>query len=355
MKSLVYFVTVKDADDITNVNDQLKALLEKSRILDVIQKNQLVAVKLHFGEEGSTGFVRPDHVRVICDEILRKGATPLLSDANTLYRGRRLKSADHRALAYEHGFTREKVGADIFIPDDSRREEGIQIPIDQSRIKTAKVARFYMDVDGMVAISHFKGHGLTGFGGAIKNIGMGCATREGKLAQHCEAAPSFYKDDCTGCGECEVVCPVGAIHIEDEKSAIDRGKCVGCGSCIAACPNNALSVNMKAGSELQEKMAEYAYAVLRNRKSRCPYFNFALRINKECDCWSSDNPRVAPDVGILASLDPVAIDKASFDLVNKACGKNIFREIHPDQDALRQLEHATEIGLGSLDYELVEF
>lgn len=355
MKSLVYFVKVGDADDITNVNDRLKTLLEKSRILDVVHKGQRVGVKLHFGEAGSTGFVRPDHVRIICGEVLRRGATPLLSDANTLYRGRRLKSADHLALAYEHGFTREKVGADIFIPDDTRKEDVVELPINQFRIKTAKVARFYIDVDTIIAISHFKGHGLTGFGGAIKNIGMGCATRQGKLAQHCEAAPSFYPADCTGCGECAIVCPVKAIHIENEKSAIDRAECIGCGSCIAACQNSALSVDMKAGNELQEKMAEYAYAVLRNRKNRSPYLTFALRINKECDCWSADNPQVAPDVGILASLDPVAIDKASFDLVNKACGRDIFREIHPDQDALRQLEHAAKIGLGSLDYELVEF
>ena len=355
MKSTVYFVNVKDADDIADVNDQLKTLLEKSKVLDVIHKNQKVGVKLHFGEEGSTGFVRPDHLRVICDEILRRGAVPLLSDANTLYRGKRLNPKDHLALAYEHGFTKEKVGADIFIPDDTRKEDVTEVHIDQSRIKTAKIARFYLDVvDAIVAVSHFKGHGLTGFGGAIKNIGMGCATREGKLAQHCDASPVFYGDDCTGCGECAIVCPVKAIHIENEKSVLDRSKCIGCGSCIAACTAAALSVDMEVGNELQEKMAEYAYAVLRNRENKSCYLNFALRINKECDCWSSENPRIAPDVGILASLDPVSIDKASFDLVNKACGRDIFNEIHPKQDALNQLEHGAEIGLGSLDYELVE-
>jgi uncharacterized protein len=354
MKSKVYFIGAKNADDIADVNDKLRTLLAKSGVLDVARKDGKAGVKLHFGEEGSTGFVRPDHVRVICDEILHRGAVPVLSDTNTLYRGKRLNPADHLALAHAHGFTRDKVGADIFIPDDTKKEEVMEVRIDQSRIKTAKVARFYIDVDAMVVVSHFKGHGLAGFGGALKNIGMGCAMREGKLAQHCDASPVFSAKDCTGCGECALVCPVGALQIEEEKSVLDRSKCIGCGSCISACPNRALFVDMKVGNELVEKMVEYAYAVLRNRQNSSCYLNFALRINQECDCWSLENHQVAPDVGILASLDPVSIDKASFDLVNKACGRDIFKEIHPGPDGLKQLEHAAHIGLGNLDYELIE-
>ncbi|MCJ7664253.1 MAG: DUF362 domain-containing protein, partial [Desulfobacterales bacterium] len=185
MESRVYFAPVKDADDIEAVNDQLKKLLEKSRVLDVIRAKDKVGIKMHFGEAGNTGFVRPAHVRVICAEVARKGASATLGDANTLYRGRRLNAKDHLALAHEHGFTKKAVGIDVVIPDDKKKADGAEIQIDQKLIKTAKVARPFIDCDALVSVGHFKGHALTGFGGAIKNIGMGCATREGKLAQHC--------------------------------------------------------------------------------------------------------------------------------------------------------------------------
>lgn len=354
MKSKVYFIAVKDANDIHAVNDKLKRLLEKSKILEFIRKEYKVGVKLHFGEEGNTAFVRPEHVRLICDGITSKGATAFLSDANTLYRGRRLNSKNHLALAHEHGFTKEAVGIDTFIPDDTKKEDTIDIQINQKFIKTAKVARFFIDADAIVAVNHFKGHMLTGFGGALKNIGMGCATREGKLTQHCDVSPIVYVDKCTGCGECEIVCPVGAIHIENKKSVLDSSKCIGCASCMAACPTMAMFVDIEAGDKVQEKMAEYSLAVLKDKEDKAAFLNFALRINKECDCWGMENPSIGPDVGILASLDPVSIDKASFDLVNKACGKDIFKAAHPEQDGMKQLEYAQEIGLGNLDYELIE-
>ncbi len=354
MKSKVYFVAVKDANDIPAVNDKLGRLIEKSRVLDFVRKEHKIGLKLHFGEEGNTGFVRPEHVRLICDEILSKGAKAFLSDANTLYRGRRLNPKDHLALAYEHGFRKEVAGTDIFIPDDTKKEDIIDIQINQKFIKTARVARFFIDVDAIVAISHFKGHILTGFGGALKNIGMGCATREGKLAQHCDVSPVIYADKCIGCGECEIVCPAGAIRIENNKSVLDTSKCIGCASCMAACTTMAMFIDIEAGDKVQEKIAEYSLAVLKDKKGKAGFFNFAIRINQECDCWGMENPRIAPDVGILASLDPVSIDKASFDLVNKACGKDIFKAAHPKQDGLKQLKYAQEIGLGNIDYDLIE-
>lgn len=353
MKSRVYFVPVENAEGINTVNDRLKRLLEKSGVLAFAGEVRNVAVKLHFGEEGTDAFVRPDHLRVICEEIAGKGAVPFLSDGNTLYRGKRLNSKDHLGVASAHGFTRETVGADIFIPDENKEEDVGEVWIDQEFIKTAKVGRCYVDADAFVAVTHFKGHSLTGFGGTLKNIGMGCATREGKLAQHCDAAPTFYEDKCVGCGECEKVCPVNAIHMEDDRSVLNKDKCIGCASCVAACPNLALFVDFGAGDEVQKKMVEYTYAILRDRKDTAGFLNFALRINKECDCWSFGTRRIAPDVGIFASADPVAVDQASLDLVNAACGKEIFKEVHPKQHHLLQLEYAQKIGLGSADYELV--
>lgn len=354
MKSRVYFVSVRDADNISGVNEKLKSLLKESKVLDFIRKEHKVAVKMHFGEEGNTGFVRPEHLRVICDEFSGKAAEASLSDTNTLYRGKRLNSSDHLALAHKHGFTREAVGVDCVIPDDIRKENAIDVRINQKFIATAKLARIFIDADAIVAVNHFKGHMLTGFGGALKNIGMGCATREGKLAQHCDVSPVVYAERCTGCGECEIACPVGAVRIEDEKSIVENAKCIGCASCMAACPSMAMFVDMEAGDKVQVKMVEYAFAVLKDKKDKLGFLNFALRINKECDCWGMENSRIAPDVGILASCDPVSIDKASFDLVNKACGKDIFKATHPQYDGMKQLEHAREMGLGSLDYELIE-
>ena len=353
MKSKVFFTPVKDAEDIDAVNAGLKLLLAKSGVPAVAEAGRKVVVKLHFGEEDTDSFVRPAHLRLICDEIAARGALPFLSDANTLYRGKRLNSEEHLGVALEHGFTKDAVGVDILIPDDTKKENVLEVPIDQKFIKTASVCRCYVDADALVAVTHFKGHGLTGFGGSLKNIGMGCATRQGKLAQHCDTAPTFYVKKCIGCGECEKVCPVGAIHVENDKAVLSKDKCIGCASCVAACPSTALFIDFKAGDDLQKKMVEYAYALLKDRKGKAAFLNFALRINKECDCWRYGNERIAPDVGIFASTDPVAIDKASLDLVNAACGKEIFTEFHPGQHHQLQLEYAQQIGLGSIDYELI--
>jgi len=352
MKSKVFFVPVTDADDFEAVNHELATLLNGSGILGGLAEGDRVAVKTHFGEEGNKGFVRPSHVRLICDGILARGASARLSDTNTLYRGRRLNSSDHRALAYDHGFTKEAVGVDLMIPDDTRAEERAEIPVGLPHIKTAKVARFFVEQDALVAISHFKGHILTGFGGALKNVGMGCATREGKLAQHCDVSPLVYEEKCIGCGACENVCPADAIAIVNKISKIDGEKCIGCASCLAACPTSAMFIDLEEGDRLQERMAEYGYAVLKKIRKKI-FINFALRINQECDCWSMENPRIAPDVGIFASLDPVSIDKACLDKVNKTCGRDIFREIHPRQDGMKHLLHAASLGLGRLDYDLI--
>lgn len=352
MKSRVYFVTVADADDTGTVNGRLESLIAESGVLDIIRKNDRVAVKAHFGEKGNTGYVRPHHTGLICREVASRCKDAFLSDTNTLYRGERLNTGDHLAIAREHGFTKETVGMDIIIPEETGKKNVSAVPLRSGGLKMAKIARIFTDADKIVAVNHFKGHILTGFGGALKNIGMGCATREGKLAQHCDVSPVFYADKCAGCGECEKVCPSEAIRIEDGKAILDVSRCIGCASCIAACPNYALFIDWEAGDKVQEKMVEYSLAVLKDKKGKAAFFNFATRINRECDCWGEDNERIAPDIGIFASLDPVAIDKASFDTVNKACGRDIFKGAHPKQDGMKQLRYAERLGLGSLDYEL---
>ncbi len=354
MKSKVYFIATHPSEAVESINGKLDRLLTASKVLDCIGPKSRAAIKVHFGEEGNANFVRPEHVRVVCDAVLRKGAAAFLSDANTLYRGRRMNSPDHLMLAQEHGFTKESTGIEIIIPDDTKKEETSDIPIDQKLIKTAKIARLFADADALIAVSHFKGHMLSGFGGAVKNIAMGCATREGKLAQHCDISPAANEGQCTGCGECLKICPANAIQIENGKSRINKSLCVGCASCIGVCPTSAMFVDMEAGGMMQEKMAEYAFAVLRGKESKSVFINFAVKISKECDCWGLENPMIAPDVGILASNDPVAIDKASSDLVVKACGNDIFKSTHPREDGLIQLRYAEKLGVGVLDYQLVE-
>jgi len=354
MKSKVYLARLENSEKIQVVSDKLKHLLEESHLLDFIQPGNKVAVKMHFGEEGNTGFVKPQFLRIICNKISAQKATPFLSDTNTLYRGRRTNSAYHLAIAHEHGFTRQSTGAEIIVPQDNK-ENITEVPINQKFIKAAKVTRIFMDADAIVDVSHFKGHIVTGFGGALKNIGMGCAAREGKLEQHAGIAPVVYVEKCTGCVECEKACPVDAIAIQNNKSVIDGKKCIGCATCIAVCPVLAIDVPWGAGVEtIQEKMIEYAYAVLKNKKEKSAFLNFAIKITKDCDCLAKDDPRVAPDIGILASLDPVAIDRASFDLVNQACGRDIFKELHPQRDGTKQLKYAQKLSLGNLDYELIE-
>jgi len=385
MKNPVFFIPVYVSDHIEDIVLKFQKLIEKSRILDVVRKDTTVAVKMHFGEEGNTGYVRPEYVRLLADELIQRGAMPVLSDTNTLYRGRRTNSVDHQQIAYEHGFTEDAVHAQVFIPDDMQPAQVYTVQLNGPYIKQAKIARFFHESDTLVAVTHFKGHIMTGFGGSLKNVGMGCATREGKLAQHSDIAPFVIKQKCVGCGSCLKVCPVKAIDVfpspechglrpwmnngeerrptgsthgapGSRKAFIDTRKCIGCASCIAACANyNAIEVDWGSGRDtLQERMIEYAQAVLGHKKGRCAFFNFCIKITKECDCLAKDDPRIVEDVGILASVDPVAVDKASFDLVIQKAGKDIFAQVHPDVRGAKHLQYAAARGLGNLEYELQE-
>ncbi|MDD5731236.1 MAG: DUF362 domain-containing protein, partial [Candidatus Omnitrophica bacterium] len=354
MKSKVYFIPSDNKDDIQAVQLKLSKLLEKSLLMDVESKGGKACIKLHFGEDGNTGYVKPEFVRVLRDDIVRRGASCFISDTNTLYKGRRTNSKDHLALAYEHGFRPEITGAEVVIPDDTIKENCCDIEIKRKFIRVAKVARIFVEADAIVGAAHFKGHIMTGFGGALKNLGMGCATREGKLSQHSDVSPVVILNKCAGCGECVGVCLAGAISIKKKKASIESVKCTGCASCIARCPKGAIEVNWEAGGgSIQQKMVEFAGAVLKNKAGKACFVNFATKITKECDCLAKDDPRISPDVGIIASTDPVSVDKASFDLTIEACGKDIFKEAHPKRDGLVQIKHAAELGLGNIDYELV--
>jgi hypothetical protein len=356
LRSKVYFISLSENDTADSACLKLKRLLKESGLFDFVPAGAEAAVKLHFGEEGNTGFVKPHFLKTINDALKEKGALPFLSDTNTLYRGRRTNSTDHKALAYEHGFTESAVGAKVVIPDDHDQDCAKNVEINGKIFKQVSVARVYVEAPVLVGVAHFKGHIMTGFGGALKNIGMGSATRKGKLAQHSLLAPVVILENCTGCAACRDVCPVEAITIVNKKSVVNGAKCIGCASCIAACKFFAMDVNWGSGADLlQEKMVEHALGVLKEKKKSSVFINFATKITKECDCLAKDDPRVCSDIGIFASPDPVSVDKACLDSVIEKCGRDIFKELHPQRDGLKQLRHAVSLGLGSLDYELVNY
>jgi uncharacterized protein len=355
MKSAVYRVPVACSDTIESVQQKIALLADKSKVLLPIVKGDLVSVKIHFGEEDNTGFVKPAYAGVICRHILQRDAVPSLSDANTLYKGRRTNSRDHRQIAMEHGFLDPITAAGLDIPDDSDPENTVEVHVGAPHVKTALIAAPFMRSQALVGVSHFKGHLLTGFAGAIKNIGMGCATRKGKLAQHSDIAPFVVTKKCNACLSCVQVCPVKAITVNDGKTLIDSQKCIGCASCLASCRQYAIDIDWEGGGKrAPRKIVEYAKAVLDGKKGKVAFFNFATHITAECDCLAKDDPSIVSDVGILASSDPVAIDKASYDLVVKTAGRDVFKEAHPKRDGVAQLEYAASLKLGSLDYDLIE-
>jgi uncharacterized protein len=228
------------------------------------------------------------------------------------------------------------------------------LAVEKGRISRAHIATLFLAADVLCVVTHFKGHMMTGFGGAIKNVGMGCATREGKLSQHCDVAPVVNADNCVGCQECMKVCPVAAISISSEKALVNDALCIGCASCIAACRYAAMDVDWEAGGDLlQEKMVEYAAAVLRGKKGKTVFINFATKITKECDCLAKDDPRIVPDIGILISSDPVSVDTACLDLVKKISGRDLFRDVHPKRNGVSQLRYAQELGVGTMEYRLI--
>jgi uncharacterized Fe-S center protein len=354
VKSKVYFLKLNDKENDMAVQTKFSKLLDQVQPFSFIESDDSVAIKTHFGEDGNTGHIKPPYLKIVADKVRALDAKPFITDSNALYKGRRTFTKDHIKLAAEHGFTKEATGANVIIAEGENGKDVTSVPLNKKFIKTAKIASFYIKADDIIAVSHFKGHLISGFGGAIKNIGMGCASREGKLAQHSNMSPFVDEKICVGCGACIAICPVHAIALKGKKANIDPDKCIGCSECIATCPSGAMSVAWDSGvDDVQEKMAEYALAVLKNKKKKSLFINFAVRISQECDCWTKDFPKIAPDVGILVSADPVAVDKASFDVVVKACGKDVFKEAHPDVDGMKQLKHAEAIGLGTMEYELI--
>jgi uncharacterized Fe-S center protein len=333
----------------------------------IAQRRDLVAIKLHFGEKGNTAFIRPTLVRQVVDYMKEGGACPFLTDTNTLYTGARADSVSHLHTVVENGFAYSVVNAPIIIADGIRGASSMAVSIQQEHIQTAFIGQEIAEADALIGVSHFKGHELTGFAGALKNLGMGCAARKGKLAQHSGLSPKVKRKKCIACGDCVKHCAHSAIFFENEKAKIDQEACVGCGECLLICDQGAIQVQWNADIPLfQKKMVEYAFAVLKNKKGKVAFLNFLSQVSPACDCCGHSDAPIVQDLGVMASLDPVAVDQASVDMVNqqialdtsclsshKRAGEDKFKGLYPKVDWTIQLRYAQQLGLGNREYDLV--
>jgi len=366
MKSNVYFIDLR-AKYTESFVKKLEKLVKKAGILRTFKKRDLVAVKLHFGELGNTAFIRPVYLRQIVSVIKGKGGSPFLTDANTLYAGTRGDSPGHLKTAIENGFAYSVVDAPLIIADGLRGKSETEILIRQKNYEKVYIGSEIVNADALVSVAHFKGHELSGFGGTIKNLGMGCASRKGKLAQHSTVAPKIKRKKCIGCGECALHCSQNAIAVKDKKAKIDPGACIGCGECILVCPSEAVTIQWDQNIPVfQENMVEYTMGVLKNKRKKSFFINFITDVSPACDCLPYNDAPMVRDIGVVVSKDPVAIDQASVDLVNRepalpgcalesgtGAGEDKFRAVYPKVDWSIQLDYAEKLKLGRRAYTLV--
>lgn len=354
MRSKVYLIRATRKEEAELISRKARAVYRALGLNDKIQPEDFVALKIHFGEKNNTGHIKPRWITGIIEEILKKSQRAFLSDSNTLYVGNRSNSVEHIRLAWEHGFTPDVVKIPIIIADGLVGREKDEVRVDGQRVKASRIASAFLHSDVMVCLTHVTGHVQTGVGAAIKNLGMGCASRAGKLDQHSVVHPRVNAKQCRNCGLCLKYCPAGAIVQTENYVMIDDEKCIGCGECLVACKYGAVKMKWDEDSRrLQEKMAEYALAVKNHFGDRICFLNFLIQVTKDCDCMAKNQPAIVEDVGIVGSLDPVAVDRASIDLVLKTAGRDAFREGY-NIDWSTQLEYGEKIGLGRQAYELVE-
>lgn len=365
--SKVYFTDLR-TNPKRNLLNKIEDLLNRLKIDNALKKNDNVAIKVHFGEKGNTAYLRPVFLRTIAERVKRTGAKPFLTDTNTLYTGSRSDAVAHITTAIENGFDYSCTGCPIVIADGLRGKSGIKIAINGEVLKEVNIAKEIVEADCMVAVTHFKAHDLSGFGGALKNLGMGCASKEGKLIQHSSVAPKISVKNCKGCKLCLEYCSAGAISVTSKKASINEDVCIGCGECLIVCPHNAIMVQWNESPDIfQKKMVEHACGALTGKEKTSFFLNFLVQISPACDCYPNNDAPIVRDIGILASIDPVSIDSASCDLVNNEIsipntaikkqlkkGEDKWRALYPAIDWNIQLDHAEKLGLGKREYILIK-
>lgn len=368
-RSKVYFTDMRTRNEETLPN-KLKRLIRTAGIGEIDFTDRFVAVKMHFGEPGNLAYLRPNYAKAVVSVIEDLGGRPFLTDCNTLYVGGRKNALDHLDSAFENGFSPLSAGCHVLIADGLKGTDEELVPVRNGEyVKEAKIGRAVMDADIVISLNHFKGHECAGFGGALKNLGMGCGSRAGKMEMHSAGKPSVNQELCVGCGKCRKICAHGGPSIVDGKASIDHDKCVGCGRCIGVCPKDAVEpASDESNDILNCKIAEYAMAVCDGRPNF--HINLVVDVSPQCDCHAENDAAIIPNVGMFASFDPVALDLACVDAVNaqpavanSQLGEQIaahqhhgdhFTAVGPDTNWRSAVEHAVKIGLGNAEYELIE-
>ena len=369
----VYFTDFRTAAFGDGLPTKLKKLIRKAGIDQIDMDGKFVAIKMHFGELGNISYLRPNYAKAVADVVKELGGKPFLTDCNTMYPGKRKNALEHLECAWENGFFPLSVGCPILIGDGLKGTDDVSVPVVGGEyVKEAKIGRAVMDADVFISLTHFKGHEMTGFGGAIKNIGMGCGSRAGKTEQHSGGQPHIVEELCRGCGKCFKECANNGLIFDSatRKMHVDTDHCVGCGRCLGACNFDAIKFNDYAANALLNcRMAEYTKAVVDGR----PQFHISLvvDVSPNCDCHGENDAPILPDIGMFASFDPLALDQACVDacmaakpLPGSLLADNLaqegfadhhdhFTNAHPESEWQTCLEHAEKIGLGTRSYELI--
>ena len=372
-KAKVYFTDFRTPYGGDTMPGKLKKLIRKAGIDQLNLEGQFVAIKIHFGELGNVSYLRPNYARAVVDVVKELGGKPFLTDCNTLYPGSRKNALEHLYCAWENGFTPLTVGCPILIGDGLKGTDDIEVPVRGGEyVKNAKIGRAVMDADVIISMTHFKGHEATGFGGALKNLGMGCGSRAGKKEQHNNGKAYVQQEICRGCRRCMRECANNGLVFDPatRKMHVDKEHCVGCGRCVGACNFDAIDFeDPNSNQMLNYRIAEYAKAVVDGR----PQFHISLvmDISPNCDCHEENDAPILPDVGMFASFDPLALDQACVDacmkcepLPNSQLGEHMrdphfvdhhdhFTNSTPESEWQSCLSHAEKIGLGTRDYELI--
>ena len=372
-KAKVYFSDFRTVAFGDGLPTKLKKLIRRAGIGEIDMDGKFVAIKMHFGELGNISYLRPNYARAVVDVVRELGGKPFLTDCNTMYPGSRKNAIEHLYCAWENGFTPMTVGCPVIIGDGLKGTDDVDVPVEGGEyVKAAKIGRAVMDADVFISLTHFKGHESTGFGGTIKNIGMGCGSRAGKTEQHSSGKAHIETDLCRGCRKCQKECANGGLVFDGaaRKMHVDNEHCVGCGRCLGACNFDAIQFNDNAANEMLNcRMAEYTKAVVSGRP--CFHISLIVDVSPNCDCHGENDAPILPDIGMFASFDPLALDQACVDACMKAnpmpnsqLSDNLkkpgfadwgdpFRNSTPESEWRSCLEHAEKIGLGSREYELI--
>ena len=366
MAAQVYFADMRTGLR-ENLHAKLERLTEQAGVAEIVGNGNLVAIKMHFGEKGGHAYIRPTFVRRVVDQVKANNGKPFLTDSSTLYPGERKEAVSALTCAIENGFAYAVVNAPLIMSDGLRGHSSQRVKVPGDLLNEVDIGLEIIEADALIVLSHFKCHELTGFGGAIKNLAMGCSSREGKLEQHSTLAPTISENHCTSCGACLKACAHEAINLSSGKAVLDAERCTGCGRCITACEPQAIRIQWNEESALvMKKMAEYSLGAITGKEKKTLFVNFITQVSPSCDCYGHSDAPIVPDIGILASTDPVALDQACADLVNQAHGLpgtamktghdpgcDKFRGVYPQINWEVQLEHGEKVGLGQRAYELL--